>query len=46
MQEYKSIEDFDIHCESSYVKEFVKKYIENESTAIIADGRRRLFSEC
>lgn len=45
MQEYKSIQDFDLHCESAYVNEFVKTYIENESTAIIADGRCRLFSE-
>lgn len=45
LQEYESIKDFDIHCNSEYVIDFVKKYIENKDTALIEDGICRLFSE-
>jgi len=42
-QEYKELEDFNIHTEMPYVKAFVKTYIENPETAIIQDGSCRLF---
>lgn len=44
-QEYVNIKAFDIHCAADYVKDLVKKYIENEKTAIIKEGTCRLFSE-
>ena len=44
-QEYMNVEAFDIHCNTEYVKNFVKKYIENKETALIEDGTCRLFSE-
>ncbi len=45
MQEYADITDFDLHCQADYVTDFVKTYIENPKTAIIADGRCRCLSE-
>lgn len=45
LQEYISIEAFDIHCESDHVKDFVKKYIDNPETGIVEDYQCRLFSE-
>jgi quinol monooxygenase YgiN len=44
-QEYVDIKAYDLHCNAEYVKSFVKKYIEDKETALIADGTCRLFSE-
>lgn len=30
MQEYDSVESFDVHCESLHVRDFVKRYVEGE----------------
>lgn len=45
LQEYASIEAFDLHCAADYVKDFFKKYIENPETSIVEDWQCRLFSE-
>lgn len=45
LQEYANIEAFDVHCSADYVKNFFKKYIESQETAIIEDWTCRLFSE-
>lgn len=45
LQEYVNTKAFDIHCEADYVKEFVKKYIDNSETSIVEDWQCRLFSE-
>ncbi len=44
-QEYVDINAYNIHCAAEYVKDLVKKYIENKDTAIIKEGTCRLFSE-
>jgi quinol monooxygenase YgiN len=44
-QEYVDIKAFDAHCNTEYVKDFVKKYVETKETALIEDGMCRLFSE-
>lgn len=45
LQEYVNVEAFDAHCDSDYVKNAFKKYIENEETSIIEDWCCRLLSE-
>lgn len=45
LQEYDSIQAFDIHCKTEYVANFFKKFIENEETSIVEDWQCRLFSE-
>ena len=45
LQKYINIEAFNIHCESDYIKDFFKKYIENSQTGIVEDWQCRLFSE-
>ncbi len=45
MQDYVNIEAFDLHCQAEYVIKFIKKYLEKKDTAIVEDGRCRLFSE-
>ncbi len=45
LQEYVNIQAFDAHCDSDYVKNAFKKYIENEETSIIQDWCCRLLSE-
>lgn len=45
LQEYVDIKAFDAHCQSDYVKNAFKKYIENEETSKVEDWRCRLFSE-
>lgn len=45
LQEYVDIKAFNAHCDSDYVKNAFKKYIENKETAIVEDWCCRLFSE-
>ena len=44
-QEYVDIKAFDAHCNSEYVKDFIKNHIENQENSIIQEWRCRLFSE-
>lgn len=46
LQEYENIAAFDEHCAADYVTGFFKEFIDNEATALVADWRCRLFSEC
>ena len=44
LQEYDSIAAFDTHCQTDYVKNAFKKYIEDEQTSIVKEWCCRLFS--
>ena len=44
-QEYVNIDAFNAHCQTPYVSEFFKSYVENKDTAIVADWCCRLFTE-
>ena len=45
LQEYVDLKAFDFHCKQDYVKNFFKKYVEDEKTSMISDWQCRLFSE-
>lgn len=45
LQEYENIDAFNAHCRSPYVREFVEKYLIDETTSPIKEWRCRLFSE-
>lgn len=45
LQEYISVQAFDIHCNADYVTSFFRNYIENKDTAIVEAWRCRLFSD-
>ncbi|MDF1796309.1 MAG: hypothetical protein P1U63_07225 [Coxiellaceae bacterium] len=45
LQEYIDIKAFDDHCQSDYVVDFFKEYIDNTDANLIADWTCRLFNE-
>ncbi len=45
LQEYVDLKAFDIHCASDYVANAFKELVEDNTTAMVADWRCRLFSE-
>jgi quinol monooxygenase YgiN len=45
LQEYVSMEAFDMHCKANYVTEFFATYITNNDTSIVEDWCCRLFCE-
>jgi quinol monooxygenase YgiN len=45
LQEYVDIKAFDVHCNSTYLKDAFKKYVETEETSIVQEWTCRLFSE-
>jgi len=45
LQEYVDINSFDAHCDSEYVQNAFKEYVENPETAIVKEWQCRLFTE-
>jgi len=45
LQEYQSITDFNLHCETSYVTDFFKNYIDNPDSDLVSQWTCRLFNE-
>ncbi len=43
LQEYVSINAFDVHCKVNYVTNFFKKFVENETASVVTDWRCRFF---
>lgn len=45
IQEYDSVEAFEVHDSSEYITNFFKTYVKNDTTGIVEDWTCRLFSE-